>query len=396
VLQSGEAVEVAIPLGQDLPEIRAGVRAVCADFPPDYWLKIEEADEYPVEFVKAMTDGGWLATLVPQEYGGAGLTFRAAGVILEEIMASGANSGMVHAQMYTMGTVLRHGSAEQKNRYLPAIAEGRLRLQAFGITEPTSGSDTTSIRTKAVRDGDDYIVSGQKIWTSRARQSDLMLLLVRTTPRDQVEKKTDGMSVLLVDMAESLERGMTIRPLPAFINHQTNEVFFDELRVPAKNLIGEEGKGFRYILSGLNAERILVAHSLIGSARWFIETAVKYANERVVFGRPIGQNQGVQFPIAEAYANLAAADIMVRKAATMFDAGLETGEDANLARLLSGEANWEAAEACFQTHGGFAAAKEYHVERRWREARLGRIAPVSHNLVLAYIAQHVLGLPRSY
>jgi alkylation response protein AidB-like acyl-CoA dehydrogenase len=396
MLQSGSAGEVKIPLGRDLPEIRDGVRAVCARFPLNYWLEIEEADAYPDEFVAAMTEGSWLATLIPEKYGGAGLSFRAAGVILEEIMESGANSGMIHAQMYTMGTVLRHGNDEQKQRYLPAIAEGRLRLQAFGITEPTSGSDTTSIRTRAVRDGDDYVVTGQKIWTSRARQSDLMLLLVRTTPRDQVQKKTDGMSVLLVDINESLGKGMTIRPLPAFINHQTNEVFFDNLRVPVKNLIGEEGKGFRYILSGLNAERILVAHSLIGSARWFIDTAVKYANERVVFGRPIGQNQGVQFPLAESYASLAAADLMVRKAASMFDAGLETGEDANLARLLSGEANWEAAEACFQTHGGFAASKEYHVERRWREARLGRIAPVSHNLVLAYIAQHVLGLPRSY
>jgi acyl-CoA dehydrogenase len=333
---------------------------------------------------------------VPEEYGGAGLSFRAAGVILEEIMASGANSGMIHAQMYTMGTVLRYGSVEQKQRYLPAIAAGKLRLQAFGITEPTSGSDTTSIRTKAVRDGDDYVVNGQKIWTSRARQSDLMLLLVRTTPREQVEKKTDGMSVLLVDMVEPFNKGMTIRPLPAFINHQTNEVFFDNLRVPAKNLIGEEGKGFRYILSSLNAERILLSHSLIGSARWFIDTAVHYANERVVFGRPIGQNQGVQFPIAESYASFAAADLMVRKAAAMLDAGLETGEDANLARLLSAEANWEAAEACFQTHGGFAASKEYHVERHWREARLARIAPISHNLVLSYIAEHILGLPRSF
>jgi acyl-CoA dehydrogenase len=379
--------EISIPIGDDHPELRQGIRALCANFPLNYWLQVEKEEAYPDAFVKAMTEAGWLAALIPTEYGGAGLSFRAAGVILEEINIAGANSGMIHAQMYTMGTVLRHGSDVQKEKYLPEIAAGKLRLQAFGITEPTSGSDTTSLKTRATRQGDRYIIKGQKIWTSRARQSDLMLLLARTTPREEVKKKTDGLSVFLIDMRSAVGNGMTIRPLDAFINHQTNEVFFDNLEVPEENLIGEEG---------MNAERILVAHSSVGAARWFIETAVKYANERVVFNRPIGQNQGIQFPIAEAYATLAAADIMVRKAAAMFDAGMETGEDANLARLFSGEANWEAAEACFQTHGGFAAAKEYHVERRWREARLGRIAPVSHQLVLAYIAEHVLGLPRSY
>jgi acyl-CoA dehydrogenase len=395
-VSASQVTEITMPIGEDFPELREGIRALCAHFPLNYWLEIEKADAYPDAFVDAMTEAGWLAALIPEEYGGAGLSFRAAGVILEEINIAGANSGMVHAQMYTMGTVLRHGSEEQKRKYLPEIAAGRLRLQAFGITEPTSGSDTTNLKTRAVRKGDKYVINGQKIWTSRARQSDMMLLLARTTPRDQVTKKTDGLSVFLVDMREAIDKGMTIRPLDAFINHQTNEVFFEDLEIPADSLVGEEGKGFRYILSGMNAERILVAHSSIGGARWFINTAVKYANERVVFDRPIGQNQGIQFPIAEAYATLAAADVMVRKAAAMFDAGLETGEDANLARLFSGEANWEAAEACFQTLGGFAAAKEYHVERRWREARLGRIAPISHNLVLSYIGEHVLGMPRSY
>ncbi len=390
------ATAINIPLGEDLPEIRDAVRRICADYPLNYWLDMEEKDEYPHAFVNTMTEAGFLATLIPESYGGAGLSFRAAGVILEEVMACGGNSAMIHAQMYTMGSVLRHGSDEMKQRYLPELAAGKLRLQAFGVTEPTSGSDTTSLRTSAVRKGDHYVINGQKIWTSRARQSDLMLLLARTTAREAVSKKTDGISVFLVDMREAVGNGMTIRPLKAFINHQTNEVFFDNLKIPANSLVGEEGKGFRYILSGMNSERILVAHSSIGAARWFINTAVKYANEREVFGRPIGQNQGIQFPIADAYSKMVAADLMVRKAVSLFDAGLETGEDANLSRLLASEANWAAAEACFQTHGGFAAAKEYHVERRWREARLGRIAPVSHNLVLAHIAEHVLGMPRSY
>lgn len=391
-----ESVDLSIPIGEDHPEIREGIRAICADFPLSYWLKVEKAEEYPQDFVNAMTKAGWLSALIPESYGGSGLSFRAAGVILEEIMAAGSQAGMIFAQMYTMGTVLRHGSDEQKSRYLPEIAAGRLRLQAFGVTEPTSGSDTTSLRTRAVRSGDHYIINGQKIWTSRARQSDLMLLLARTTPRNEAAKKTDGLSVFLVDMREAVGNGMTIRPLDAFINHQTNEVFFDNVRVPAANLIGEEGKGFRYIISGMNSERILASHIHIGSARWFIETAVRYAKERIVFDRPIGQNQGIQFPLATAYAKLAAADIITRKAVALYDIGKETGEDANLARLYSAEANWESAEACFQTHGGFAAAKEYHIERRWREARLGMIAPVSHNLVLSYIAEHVLGLPRSY
>lgn len=395
-MQKREAVNISLALGEDHPDIRQGIRALCADFPLNYWMGVEKAEAYPHEFVDAMTAAGWMAALIPEEYGGIGLSFRQVGVILEEIMASGAQAGMIFAQMYTMGTVLRHGSAEQKQRYLPEIAAGRLRLQAFGVTEPTSGSDTTSLKTRAVRDGDHYVINGQKIWTSRARQSDLMVLLARTTPRDEVTKKTDGLSVFLVDMRQAQESGMTIRPLPAFINHQTNEVFFDNVRVPAENLIGEEGKGFKYIISGMNSERILASHIHVGSARWFIETAVRYANERIVFDRPIGQNQGIQFPIAEAYAKVAAADLLTRKAVALYDIGQETGEDANLARLFSAEANWEAAEACFQTHGGFAAATEYHVERRWREARLGRIAPVSHNLVISYIAQHVLGLPRSF
>jgi acyl-CoA dehydrogenase len=388
--------ELAVPIGDDYPELREGIRAICARYPLTYWLKVEDTEDYPHEFVEALTEAGWLAALIPEEYGGGGLNFRAAGIILEEVNASGAQAGMIAAQLYTMGTLLRHGSAEQKRAYLPEIAAGKLRLQAFAVTEPNSGSDTTSIRTMAVRVGDEYVINGQKIWTSRARQSDLMILLARTTPRDAVTRKVDGISVFLVDMREAVGRGMTIRPLPAFINHQTNEIFFDDLRIPASSLIGVEGKGFQYILSGMNAERILASHAHVGGARWFIETAVRYANERIVFGRPIGQNQGIQFPLATAYAKLAAADMLTRKAAALYDRGLETGEDANLARLFSAEAHWEAAEACFQTHGGFAAAKEYHVERRWREARLGMIAPVSHNMVLAYIGEHVLGLPRSY
>ncbi|KCZ58704.1 acyl-CoA dehydrogenase family protein [Hyphomonas chukchiensis] len=391
-----EPIELTITSGEDYREIREAIRSLCTKFPLDYWLKVEKAEAYPQAFVDALTEAGWLSALIPEEYGGAGLPFRAAGVVLEEIMACGGNAGMIFAQMYTMGTVLRHGSAEQKQKYLPEIAKGNIRLQAFGVTEPTSGSDTTSLRTSAVRDGDSYVINGQKIWTSRARQSDLMLLLARTTPRSEVAKKTDGLSVFLVDMRAAVGNGMTIQPLDAFINHQTNEVFFDNLRIPADSLIGEEGKGFKYILSGMNSERILASHVHIGSGRWFIETAVKYAKERIVFDRPIGQNQGIQFPIAEAYANVVAADMLTRKAVALYDVGKETGEDANLARLFSAEANWQAAEACFQTHGGFAAAKEFHVERRWREARLGRIAPVSHNLVLAYIAEHVLKLPRSY
>lgn len=387
---------VQLTLGEDYVDIRDSVRRICADFPGEYWRDVDKREAYPAEFVRAMTDSGYLAALIPEEFGGAGLPLRAAGVILQECHANGCYAAACHAQMYTMGTLLRHGSAEQKAKYLPLIASGELRLQAFGVTEPTTGTDTTKIKTRAVRDGDHYVVSGQKVWTSRAEYSDLMLLLVRTTPQDQVEKKTDGLSVLLVDMRDAKKQGMEIRPLPAMINHNTTEVFFDEVRVPVANLIGPEGKGFRCILDGMNAERILVSHEAVGDARWFIETASKYATERIVFGRPIGQNQGVQFPIARAYAETQAADMMLRKAAAMFDAGVPCGEDANIAKLLASEASWHAAEACMQTHGGFGYAREYDVERRWREARIQQIAPISTNLVLAYIAEHVLGMPRSY
>ena len=385
-----------IPLGEDYPEIREGVRRICADYPGAYWRKLDDEEAYPTAFVQAMTDAGYLAALIPEEYDGAGLPLRAAGVILEEVHASGANASATHAQMYTMGTVLRHGSPDQKRRYLPEIAAGRLRLQAFGVTEPTTGTDTTRLKTRAVRDGDHFVVNGQKIWTSRALHSDLMLLLARTTSLDQVKKKTEGLSVFLVDMREAVGNGMTIRPIKAMINHNTTEVFFDNLRIPASSLIGEEGRGFRYILDGMNAERILVSHESIGDAKWFVNTAVRYANERVVFDRPIGKNQGIQFPIARSYAQLQAAELMLRKAAAMFAAGLPCGEEANLSKLLSAEAAWEAGEACMQTHGGFAYAREYDIERKWREARVQRTAPVSTNLILAYVAEHVLGLPRSY
>ena len=385
-----------IPLGEDYPEIREGVRRICADYPGAYWRKLHDKEAYPTAFVQAMTDAGYLAALIPEEYDGAGLPLRAAGVILEEVHASGANASATHAQMYTMGTVLRHGSPDQKRRYLPEIAAGRLRLQAFGVTEPTTGTDTTRLKTRAVRDGDHFVVNGQKIWTSRALHSDLMLLLARTTPLDQVKKKTEGLSVFLVDMREAVGNGMTIRPIKAMINHNTTEVFFDNLRIPASSLIGEEGRGFRYILDGMNAERILVSHESIGDAKWFVNTAVRYANERVVFDRPIGKNQGIQFPIARSYAQLQAAELMLRKAAAMFAAGLPCGEEANLSKLLSAEAAWEAGEACMQTHGGFAYAREYDIERKWREARVQRTAPVSTNLILAYVAEHELGLPRSY
>src|SRR5512134_423839 len=390
------ADQVSVPLGEDYPEIRESVRRICADFPNEYWMKLDETEAYPKAFVDALTQAGYLGALIPEEYGGAGLPLRAAGVILEECHAAGCYAAAAHAQMYTMGSVLRHGSAEQKRKYLPKIASGELRLQAFGVTEPTTGTDTTQLKTKAVREGDHYVISGQKVWTSRALHSDLMLLLARTTPRDQVKKKTEGLSVFLVDIRECLGKGLEIRPLKAMINHHATEVFMDGMRVPAANLIGGEGKGFRCILDGMNAERILVSHESIGDARWFVRTASKYASERVVFDRPIGQNQGIQFPIARAYASMQAAEMMLRKAAALFQAGLPCGEDANIAKLLASEASWEAAEACMQTHGGFGYAREYHVERRWREARISRIAPISTNLVLAYIAEHVLGMPRSY
>ena len=343
-----------------------------------------------------MTEAGYLAALIPEEYGGAGLPLRAAAVILEEIHASGCNAGACHAQMYIMGTLLRHGSDEQKKRYLPGIASGKLRLQAFGVTEPTTGTDTTQLKTRATRDGDHYRIDGQKVWTSRALHSDLMLLLARTTPTEKVKKRTDGLSVFLVDLRECLGKGLEIKPLPAMINHHATEVFFDGARVPAENLIGEEGRGFRYILDGMNAERILVSSEAIGDARWFTKTAVNYASSRIVFKRPIGQNQGVQFPIARAHAETEAAALMLRKAIALFEAGLPCGDDANMVKLLASEAAWHAAEACLQTHGGFGYAREYDVERKWRETRLMQIAPVSTNLVLAYIAEHILSLPRSY
>ena len=388
--------EISISLGEDFPEIRDSVRKICTAFPGAYWREVDEQEAYPHAFVQALTEAGYLAALIPEEYGGAQLPLRAAGVVLEEIHASGANAAAVHAQMYTMGTLLRHGSTAQKNKYLPDIASGQLRLQAFGVTEPSTGTDTTKLKTRAVREGDHYVIHGQKIWTSRALFSDLMLLLVRTTPIEQVTSKTEGLSVFLVDMREAIGKGMTIRPIKAMINHNTTEVFYDGLRVPAENLIGEEGKGFRYILDGMNAERILVSHESIGDAKWFIRTAAKYANERIVFDRPIGMNQGIQFPIAKAYAASQAAELMLRKAAAMFEAGQACGEEANLSKLLSAEAAWEAGEACVQTHGGFAYAREYDVERKWREARVQRTAPVSTNLILAYLAEHVIGLPRSY
>ena len=385
-----------LELGEDYPEIRDAIRRICANFPGAYWRDLEAREAYPSEFVQALTEAGYLSVLIPAEYGGAGLPLRAASVILEEIHAAGCNAGACHAQMYIMGTLLRHGSAEQKSQYLPKIASGELRLQAFGVTEPTTGSDTTSLKTRAVRDGDHYVVNGQKVWTSRAFYSDLMLLLARTTPQDQVKKKTEGLSVFLVDMREARGQGLEIRPLKAMINHNTTEIFFDNLHIPAASLVGEEGKGFRYILDGMNAERILIASETLGDGKWFTATSKAYAGERVVFGRPIGQNQGVQCPIARAYAELIAAEMVLRRACALFDSGRPCGEDANIAKLLSSEASWHAAEACLQTHGGFGFAREYDVERKWRETRLMQIAPISTNLILAYIAEHVLGLPRSY
>jgi acyl-CoA dehydrogenase len=388
---------VALPLGEDHADIRDAVRRICEKFPGAYWRDLEAREAYPIEFVVALTQAGFLGALIPEEYGGSGLPIRAASVILEEVHASGCNAAACHAQMYIMGTVLRHGSAEQKRRYLPKIASGELRLQAFGVTEPTSGTDTTKLKTRAERRGNDkYVVTGQKVWTSRALHSDLMLLLARTTPVDKVKKKTDGLSVFLVDIRAARGNGLDIRPLKAMINHQSCEVFMDGMEVPAENLIGEEGKGFRYILDGMNAERILIASEGIGDARWFIKVASKYATERVVFDRPIGQNQGVQFPIARAYAETEAADLMVRKAAALFDARRPCGPEANMAKLLASEASWHAAEAALQTHGGFGYAKDYDVERKWRETRLMQIAPISTNLILAFLGEHVLGMPRSY
>jgi acyl-CoA dehydrogenase len=385
-------VEFSLP--DELREIRAAVRELCAGFPGEYWRALEP-DRYPEEFVRALTEHGWLGALIPEEYGGGGLGLTAASVILEEINASGGNAAACHAQMYTMGTVLRHGSEEQKRRYLPAIAAGELRLQAFGVTEPTVGSDTTRIQTTAERTDGGYVVRGQKVFTSRALQSDLMLLLARTTPLEQVEKKSDGLSLFLVDMKGAGDK-LTIRPLRTMMNHASTEVFLDGVEVPADALVGEEGKGFRYILDGLNAERILIAAECIGDGRWFVEKASRYASERVVFGRPIGANQGVQFPIARAHAAIEAADLMRYKAAWLFEEEAPAGAEANMAKLLASEASWQAANACLDAHGGWGFAEEYDVERKFRETRLYSIAPVSNNLVLAYLGQHVLDMPRSY
>jgi alkylation response protein AidB-like acyl-CoA dehydrogenase len=380
----------------DYGDIRDAVRKLCAGFPGPYWRELDRDNAYPSDFVSALSEAGYLSVLIPEAYGGSGLPLAAACAILEEIQKSGCNGGACHAQMYTMGTLLRHGSAQQKEKYLPRIARGELRLQSFGVTEPSSGTDTTRIRTAAVRDGDDYVVNGQKVWISRTEHSDLMVLLVRTTPRQDGAKRTDGMSVLIVDIAQALQDGLEIRPIRTMMNHATTELFFTDVRVPAENLIGEEGKGFRYIMDGMNAERILIAAECIGDARYFIDRASRYASEREVFGRPIGQNQGIQFPIARAHAELEAADLMVRKATALFDNGIACGAEANMARLLSAEASWNAGEACFTTHGGFAFAREYDIERKWREARLARTAPVSPNMILNFIGQHVLGMPRSY
>ncbi len=381
---------------ETFPEIRRSLRALCAGFPGAYWRELDAERAYPEAFVKALTEAGYLAALIPEEYGGSGLPLSAASAILEEIHKAGCNGAACHAQMYTMGTLLKHGSTEQKQRWLPGIAEGALRLQAFGVTEPTSGTDTLSLATTARRDGDRYIVNGQKVWTSRAEHSDLMLLLARTTPKERVEKKGEGLSVFLVDLREAAGKGITIKPIRAMMNHAATEVFFENLEVPAENLIGVEGQGFRYILDGMNAERILIASECIGDARWFTAKASAYAGDRKVFGRPIGQNQGVQFPIARAYAQSEAAALIVARAACLFDAGERCGKEANMAKLLASEAAWAAAEACLQTHGGFGFAEEYDVERKYRETRLYQVAPVSTNLILAYLAEHVLGMPRSY
>ncbi|MDO6966186.1 acyl-CoA dehydrogenase family protein [Rhizobium alvei] len=381
---------------EDYAEIRQEVAKLCAGFPGDYWQRLERDSAYPEEFVQALTEAGYLSALIPEAFGGAGLPLSAAAAILEEIQRSGCNGGACHAQMYIMGAILRHGNDDQKQRYLPRIASGELRLQAFGVTEPSSGTDTTSLKTFARRDGDHYIVNGQKIWTSRAEHSDLMLLLARTTPKDEVAKKTDGLSVFILDMQEAKRSGMTIRPIRTMMNHATTEVFFDNVRVPAENLIGEEGKGFRYILSGMNAERILIAAECVGDAKWFIKKAADYSRDRVIFGRPIGQNQGVQFPIARAHAQMRAADLMVKEAARLYEEGENCGEEANIAKMLAAEASWAAAEACVQTHGGFGFAEEYDVERKFRETRLYQVAPISTNLILSFIAEHVLGMPRSY
>jgi len=382
--------------GETYDDIREAVGKLCAEFPASYWRALDREMAYPTAFVQALTEAGWLSALIPGDFGGSGLPLSAAAVILEEIHRSGGNAGACHAQMYTMGTLLRHGSEAQKTQYLPKIADGTLRLQAFGVTEPSSGTDTGALRTTAKRDGPNYVINGQKIWTSRAEHSDLMLLLARTTPLEEGTKKTQGLSVLLVDMREALGNGLTLRPIRTMMNHATTEVFFDNLRVPAENLIGEEGKGFSYILSGMNAERILIASECIGDAKWFIEHSVAYAKDRQVFDRPIGQNQGIQFPIAKAYANMRAAELMVKEALALYENGGNPGAEANMAKMLAADASNEAANVAVQTHGGFGFAEEYDVERKFRETRLYQVAPISTNLILSYLAEHVLDLPRSY
>ena len=386
----------AVTDSQTFPELRTAIRQLCGRFSDEYWRGVDRARAYPEAFVDALTEAGWLAALIPEEYGGSGLGIAEASVILEEINRSGGNAAACHAQMYTMGTVLRHGSARQKERYLPKIAEGSLRLQAFAVTEPTAGTDTTKIRTNAKRVGDRYVVNGQKVWTSRVQHSDMMLLLARTTPLSQVARKTDGLSMFLVDLHAAVDHGLSVKPIEAMINHETNELFFDDLEIPVANLIGTEGKGFRYLLDGLNAERILIAAECIGDGDWFIERASNYARERVVFDRPIGQNQGIQFPLAAAYAHVRAADLMRYRAAERFDAAQSCGAEANMAKLLAADASWEAANAALQTHGGYGFASEYDVERKFRETRLFQVAPISTNLILSYIAEHVLRLPRSF
>jgi alkylation response protein AidB-like acyl-CoA dehydrogenase len=381
---------------KDYSEIRAAVRKLCGDFPPEYWRELDRERGYPSEFVAALTRAGYLSVLIPEQYGGAGLPLSAAAAILEEIHASGCNGAACHAQIYIMGTLLRHGSETQKAKYLPKIATGESRLQAFGVTEPSSGTDTSSIKTTARREGEIYVVNGQKIWTSRAEHSDLMLLLARTKPKSEAATRTDGLSVLLVDLDKAKGHGLTIRPIRTMMNHATTEVFFDNVKVPVENLIGEEGKGFRYLLSGLNAERILIGAECIGDAKWFIEKATGYAKQRILFGRPIGQNQGIQFPIAEAYTAMRAAELMVHEAAQRYEEGLDCGAEANMAKMLAADASWKAANVCVQTHGGFGFAEEYDIERKFRETRLFQVAPISTNLILSYLAEHVLGLPRSY
>jgi len=388
---------LSLPLDPGWGDIREGVRHICDLFPNEYWVKLDHDAAYPTEFVRALTEAGYLAALIPEEYGGSGLPLSAACGVLETIHDSPCNAAACHAQMYTMGTVLRHGSEAQKRKYLPGIASGALRLQAFGVTEPTTGSDTTQLKTRAEKKGNDrYVVNGQKVWTSRVLHSDLMLLLARTTPVDKVRKRSEGLSVFIVDLRDAKGRGLDIRKIDAMLNHNTCEVFFDNLEVPAENLIGEEGQGFRYIVDSMNAERILIASESLGDARYFIRRASEYARERVVFGRAIGQNQGVAFPIARAHAQAAAAELMVRKAATLFEAGRDCGAEANMGKMLAADAAWAAGEACMQTFGGFAFAREYGIERKWRETRLYQTAPISTNMILAYVAQHVLGLPRSY